>query len=379
MRGHSILPDAPTRWRPQTRAAALAALEESRRYAARLETAARQQEARESELRTELDKLRAGAAAGQKELTDTQQRLTKAEQQKNDKVKESYKRKRQTERLVDRLKRTEREVSRKEKALEKARADLAELRRANEEQRTEQASKLAQAKAEVTKLSRSRDELNAKVKTLEEATEQLQQRASTAEEKAQQQETALTEERQQTEAAKRGRDEGQAQIERLQRRLESEQERRSEAERRVEELQKGQGAPPHSSNPTTGQSESGTTLGRYRDLAAMLGYDPANDELFKLMCQEVAVSARYADWQERHMERITARRRDLNQTLEEQAFAASLALRWRLADHPHLRQAANTSWLHIGAVLSPRDERYAAMLTHERMADMQGRMAMHGP
>ena len=79
------------------------------------------------------------------------------------------------------------------------------------------------------------------------------------------------------------------------------------------------------------------------------------------------------------MERITARRRDLNQTLEEQAFAASLALRWRLADHPHLRQAANTSWLHIGAVLSPHDERYAAILTHERMADMQGRMAMHRP
>ncbi len=379
MRGHSILPDAPTRWRPQTRAAALAALDASRRYAARLETAARQQEARERELRAELDKLRAGAAAGKQEPTDTQQRLTRTEQKKNDKVKESYKRKRQTERLVDRLKQTEREVSRKEKALEQARADLAELRRTPEEQRTEQVSKLAHANAEVTKLSRSRDELNAKLKTLEEATEQLQQRASAAEEKAQQQETALTEERQQTEAAKRGRDESQAQIDRLQRRLESEQERRSAAERRVEELQKGQGSPPQTSNPTMGQSASDTTLGRYRDLADALEYDPANDQLFKLMCQEVTVSARYADWQERHMERITARRRDMNQTQEEQAFAATLALRWRLADHPHLRQAANTSWLQIGAVLTPRDERYAALLTHERMADMQGRMAMHRP
>lgn len=379
MRGHSILPDAPKRWRPKTRAAALAALEESRRYAARLETTAREQEARERELRAELDKLRAGAAADQKDLTDTKQRLTRTDQQKNEKVKENYKRKRQTERLVDRLKRTEREVSRKEKALEQARADLAELRRAHEQQRGEQASKVAQADAEVNTLSRSRDELHAKVKTLEEATRQLHQRASDAEERAQQHEAALTEERQQTEAAKRGRDETQAQIERLQRRLESEQERRSDAEQRVEELQQAQGSPPPAANRTTNQSPSVVALGRYRDFAAALGYDPANDALFTLMCQEVTLSARYGDWQERHMERITARRRDATQTLEEQAFAAAMALRWRLVDHPHLRQGGNTTWLTIGALLSPRDERYAAVVTHERMAEMQGHMAMHRP
>jgi len=50
MRGHSILPDAPKHGRPKTRAAALVALEDSRRYAARLDAAARQQEVREEDL-----------------------------------------------------------------------------------------------------------------------------------------------------------------------------------------------------------------------------------------------------------------------------------------------------------------------------------------
>jgi hypothetical protein len=124
----------------------------------------------------------------------------------------------------------------------------------------------------------------------------MKQRASAAEEKAQQQGTALTEERQRTEAAKRGRDESQAQIERLQRRLESEQERRSAAERRVEELQKDQGSPPQTSNPTMGQRASDTSLGHYRDLADGLEYDPATP--------------------------------------------------------PHLRQAAKTTWLLVGALQS---------------------------
>ena len=378
MPGHSILPDAPNQWRPRTRAAALAALEDSRRYAAGLETAARRQEDRERELRAELDKLRAGAANGQQELTTTKKQLDQVEQKRNEKVKENYKRKRQAERLFDRLKRTEREVSRKEKALDQARVDLAELRRAHAQQAAEQANKLAQASAEVTELSRSRDELNAKVKTLEESTAQLQQRASDAEQKAQQNETGRADERQPAEVAKRGGDGNQDQIERLQRRLECEQERRTEAERRVDELLKGQTSPVRPQNLAIAQRPSSTLLGRYRDFGAALGYDPTTDDLFKLMCQEVTVSARYADWQERHMERMTARRRDVSQTLAEQAFVAVLALRWRLVDHPHLRQAANTTWLQVGSLLSPRDERYAAVLTHERIAEMQGRMAALG-
>src|SRR5689334_10754098 len=74
MRGPSIPPDVQKRGRPKTRAAALAALGESRRYAARLETAAREREARAGELRVELDKLRASTVSDQQELKGTRDR-----------------------------------------------------------------------------------------------------------------------------------------------------------------------------------------------------------------------------------------------------------------------------------------------------------------
>ncbi len=378
MRGHSILPDAPKRWRPKTRAAALAALEDSRRYAARLETAARQQEAREQELRAELAKLHAGAVSGQNEVNNAKERLARAEQKKNEKVKENYKRKRQAERLVDRLKRTEREVTRKEKALSQARADLAALRCLHEQQAAEQASNLAHSQAEVAELSRSRNELNAKVNKLAETTGQLEQRASDAEQKVKQGEDALENERKQTEEAKRGRDESQSMLGLLQRRLESEQERRTAAEQRIEQLIKAQASSVPTHPPTALHTSPGGELSQYRDFASMLAYDPFTDDLFKLMMREVIVSARYSDYQERPMERVTARRRDTAQTVEAQAFAAMMALRWRLIDHPHLRQASITSWARLGVSMVQRDERYAMTLIQERMAEMQTRMATKG-
>lgn len=374
MRGPSILPDAPKRWRPKTRAAALAALEDSRRYAARLEAAARKQEARERELRTELAELRTSGVTSQNELTNTKESLARAEQQRNAKVKENYKRKRQAERLLDRVKRAEREVSRKERALDQARASLADLYRAHEQQAAKQASQLAGARAEVAELSKTREELAAKVKKLSETTEQLEQRATDAEQKLKRRDNELLHERNQTDEAKRDREQSQAHIELLQRRLEAEQARRAAAEQKLE-----QGAQAGSSSPQINASATRSPLGmarlgRYQELAAALGYDAASDHLFELMHEEVRITAAYADWQCMHMERITARRRDLEQSLDEQAFAAACAARWHLRDHPHVRLGTIPQWRHPGHLLDMKSEKYLLTITRERIAEMQGRI-----
>jgi len=66
------------------------------------------------------------------------------------------------------------------------------------------------------------------------------------------------------------------------------------------------------------------------------------------------------------------------QPLESQAFAAMMALRWRLIDHPHVRQASSATWGRLGVSMIEHDERYAVTLTHERLAEMQARMAELG-
>lgn len=241
-----------------------------------------------------------------------------------------------------------------------------------------QANQLSDALAEVTELSKTRDELTAKTKKLAETTEQLEQRVVDAEQKLKQRDGELDSERKQADDAKHARDDSQAMLERLQNRLESEQERRKAAEQRIVQLLKQPPQADQPRQPSPPHIQPVTRLGRYRDLAAVLGYDPFRDEMFKIMSQEVLVTAGYSDWQERHMLRVTARRRDTAQTLEEQAFAAVMALRWRLIDHPHIRQSSSTAWARIGASRLERDERYAATVTRERIAEMRSRMAELG-
>lgn len=140
-RGRVRLPEDPNRGRPKTLAAALAALEESRRYAAKLEATAQKQHSAEQALLTELSTLRTGLGAVKLDLATerdsvremlakAQERLGKTEEQKNKKTKESYKRRRQAERLQSRLKRAESELSKKRSELGRAQVDLEEARRA---------------------------------------------------------------------------------------------------------------------------------------------------------------------------------------------------------------------------------------------------------
>jgi len=372
MRGRACVPDALRRWHPKTRAGVLAALAVARRYAARLAAIAREQELRERALRDELETLRAGAAAQAQELAETQSRLTRIEHQRSKKTQESYKRKRQTERLIDRLKRAESEVNRKARALEQARADLASLRQQHEQQ----GNQLADAQAAAAELSQRRDDLTETVKKLEKKSEQLEQRATDAEEKVRQGEHALDVERKQTEDAKRVLDESQAHVELLRRRLEAEQARRIALEQRSETTGPSSSSSATSHPASTRLSSVAASLGRYRELASALGYDPSADRLFELMHEEVRVSASYSDWQAQHMERITARRRDVEQVLDEQAFAAAMAVRWHLVDHPHLRIGVQPRWQEGWGSLDAKSEKYLLMITSERIAEMQSRMQM---
>jgi hypothetical protein len=95
------------------------------------------------------------------------------------------------------------------------------------------------------------------------------------------------------------------------------------------------------------------------------------------MRDEVVVSDRYADWQAQHRPRRAARRRDPAQTLDEQAYAAAIAARWRLIDHPHVRLNDRPTWRLLGCLLDERSEAYLLTLTQERIDEMRGWVGDH--
>lgn len=89
------------------------------------------------------------------------------------------------------------------------------------------------------------------------------------------------------------------------------------------------------------------------------------------MRREVLVSDRYADWQAKYSPRRAARRRDPEQSLDEQAYAAAMAARWRLIYHPHLRLGVRPQWILFGYLLDDKSEKYLVAITQERIDEMQ--------
>lgn len=375
-RGRVRLPEEPGRGRPKTLAAALAALEESRQYAAKLEATAQKQHSAEQALLNEVSTLRTGLGAVKLDLAaerdsaremmaEAQERLGKTEEQKNKKTKESYKRRRQAERLQSRLKRAESELSKKRSELGRAQADLEEARRTQAQRSIEQESELRAIRAQVAELSLARAELTRQIKELTASAEKLQSRAEQSEQVLQQRDEELTQERKKTPDA-----------ELLRRRLAAEQERRMAAEQRIEQLLCLSGLAkkaPEPASPSASVVSSGA-LGQYQRHAVAAEYDPDRDPLFALMRQDVLIADRYSDWQARNMERVTSRRRNLSQTLEEQTYAATLAARWRLLDHPHQRPGTIPTWSRLGYLLDDKSEKYLLTITQERIDEMQSRL-----
>jgi hypothetical protein len=219
--------------------------------------------------------------------------------------------------------------------------------------------------SQVSDLTRARADLSKQIKELTATAEQLQNRAEQTEQTLKQRDEELQQERKQlTDAGL------------LKRRLEAEQERRIAAEQRIEELlrhpsTRDAAGPAASASPSIPPS----TAGVYARHAAAAGYDVTRDPLFELMRRDVLIADRYAARQATHMDRITSRCRDPNQTFDEQAYASAVAARWRLVDHPHLRLGAIPTWSLLGCLLDERSERYLLTITQERIDEMQGRMS----
>jgi hypothetical protein len=377
----------PSRGRPKTFAEARAALEETRRYAARLEAAARQQHSEEQKLLTQLAMLREGLAevkrglaterdAARDDLAKHIERLSKVDEQKNRTTKESYKHFRRAERLQTRVKCAEREVQRSRSDLGRAQADLAEACRTNSQQNAEYAARLRELHEQIAELSRARHDLTQQINTLKASAEECTNRAEQTEANLHQPGEELHRERQQSTEAKQARQDSESVVDLLWRRLEAEQKRRVAAEQRIEQLL-GTGTverPRQPDMPPSPVIPPGSP-GLYQSHAAAAGYDFLQDPLFDLMRRDVLVADRYADWQTRHMGRIGARRRDPSQPLDDQAYAATLSARWRLVDHPHLRLGSPPQWRLLGVLLDERSERYLLTIMQERIDEMQSRLA----
>jgi hypothetical protein len=238
------------------------------------------------------------------------------------------------------------------------------VRRAQAQQSTEHENKLREVLSQVSELSRARADLTKQIKAFTSTAEQLQNDAEQPEQILKQRDEPLEQERKQLPDAHL-----------LKRRLEAEQERRIAAERRIEELLHHPSAG-NAAGPTAPASSSmpPSAAGLYVRHATAAGYDVTRDPLFELMRQDVLIADRYAAWQATRMDRVTSRRRDSNQTLDEQAYAAAMAARWRLVDHPHLRLGAIPTWSLLGCLIDKRSGRYLLTITQERIDEMQSRM-----
>ena len=410
--GRVPLPHRPGQGQPKTLAAAKAALSDARKYAAKLEATARAQNTEERKLLTELATLRAGMSDVQRDLAaanddraHTQERLDRAEEDRNAKIRESYQRLRQIERLQRRLKRTENALDRKQAELAQVREEFASARRGQDRRRAEHERQLNEAYAELQEMTRGRDALLTQIQNLTAECERLRSRGELAsirdglvteideltartEELKQQVEEAEEEQRKHEEesaAEPTQPPEGERQagpplsmVQLLQRRLQEEQARRIAAEERIAQLLSESETANRPRRPHAPPPSSPAAPGQYQRHALAVGYDITRDPLLALMRDEVIVSDRCADWQARHCLRRTARRRDPTQTLDEQAYAAALAARWRLVDHPHVRLTDRPTWRVLGCLLDERSEAYLLTLTQERMDEMRGRVGDNG-
>jgi hypothetical protein len=406
--GRVRLPNRPGQGQPKTLAQAKAALSDARKYAAKLEATARAQNSEERKLLSALATLRAGMsdvqrdlAAAQDDRAHTQERLDRAEEDRNAKIRESYQRLRQIERLQRRLKRTENELHRKQAELAQVQTDAANARRGQDRRRAEHERQLNEAYAELQELTRGRDELLTQIQALTAECERLRSRSELAQlhdnlttqiDDLTARAEALTQQVEEAEEERRKHENESAadpselppddspaapplsMVQLLQRRLQDEQARRIAAEERIAQLLSESDAASRHRQPHTPPSPTAPPAapGQYQRHAVSVGYDFTRDPLLALMRDEVTVSDRCADWQALHCLRRTARRRDPAQTLDEQAYAAAIAARWRLIDHPHVRLVDRPSWRLMGCLLDERSERYLLTLTQERIDEMRG-------
>ena len=97
-------------------------------------------------------------------------------------------------------------------------------------------------------------------------------------------------------------------------------------------------------------------------------YSAARTELFSQIRCELQVRDRFADWESLHRSRESERRLDPTRTLDEQALAATLAVRWQLMDHAPQSFRLRPRWAVEGLLLDPASEQFLIRQSRERVA-----------
>ncbi len=104
-------------------------------------------------------------------------------------------------------------------------------------------------------------------------------------------------------------------------------------------------------------------------------YSAARTELFSQIRCELQVRDRFADWESLHRSRESERRLDPTRTLDEQALAATLAVRWQLMDHAPQSFRLRPRWAVEGLLLDPASEQFLIRQSRERVAYRERSMA----
>ena len=368
--GRVRLPNAPSQGQPRTLAAALLALQEWRKYAAKLEATALAQKLAEQKLlneqtalRIELARAKSALASTQEERDDAKQRFTQAAQ-------------------------------------------------ATDKEAQAQREKVAELQAQIKQATDELETQRQQVKTLSSGKTTLQGRAESAEKQLALRDEEIRRQQHSVTAAERANQEVQVVAAQESRRLRAEKALRLAAEKRVADLLHYIESEAHLDQPARDADDPGVSLemrasilnaelqairqysdeidaerellatrilrlmapGQYLAHATAAGYDVTRDPLIRLKREEIRVENRYHTWQVIHKKPRRARRLDPEQTIDEQAYAGALASRWRLIDRPHRRQKHLPKWIAIGILLDPPNEEFVLARTQERIDGMLKRM-----
>ena len=397
---------------PKTLAEALTLLEAERARAADLEDAAKRAQTQEGVLRNELRALRdelteerTSLATLRDELSDERKKQTETDllwrkaEERADEMEASY------NSLADDLEKAEEYTSELEE-------DIESVRRRAEDVRYDLEQEISQLRRELDEQMPSKERASAEQEELKRQFEELRIRF---EENAQSlilRDGELKSQRQNFDASARAHHEIHHAAESMTRSLDVEKERRIAAERRVEQLALALDRLSRTGRSVLSEAEQLALLdlrdsclsaelqetrlhrdvavaerelvvarilrlmspGQYLEHAAAAGYDLLTDPLIKLKRHEVLVENQLANWQEVHGKQRRARRFDSEQTLDEQAYAAAMSLRWKHIDHPHLRRKQPPKWVAIGFLLDTESEQYLLKLTESRITAMQTKM-----
>lgn len=301
-------------------------------------------------------------------------------------------------------------------ALQQARGELSTLRQSRTRQAEEHAQEVGKLKSQAAALTAQREQLAEQIKALSTSAEGLRARAERAETTLAQRDEELSVQHRNFVAAEQAHKEVHIVAESESRSLSAEKSRRLAAEQRVEQLTRELERLARASRLEEGGHQQLSLFGpreevlwaelrdvrshrdaaiaerellsarilrlmspgKYLEHAAAAGYDITKDPLIRLKREEVLVEGQLAALQASKKKRRRARPYDPAETLDEQAYAAALTFRWKQINHPHKRRKQKPTWVSVGFLLDAESEKYLALLTEERIEEIERKIRQVG-